>query len=270
MRHAVVHANKNGFLYILDRRNGKPILGIREKKVPQSAAAHTFPTQPWPAGQAFSDQCPNKAALSKLKAPDGKPYKIGCIYTTITDKQFTAFAPAALGGTDWPPSSYSPQTGYMYLCSKDGIATWKDIPVANEKLKKLGDFSQVIGLTPGKNNPARKVDGALVAMNLRNNHVAWKVKWPNDMCYSGVMSTAGGLTFVGRNKGYLQAYDSKTGKLLWTSPKLKAGVNAPAVTYTANAKQYIVVFAGGNGIATAFGGVKPNYGSELYAFELPS
>jgi glucose dehydrogenase len=89
------------------------------------------------------------------------------------------------------------------------------------------------------------------------------------MCYSGVMSTAGGLTFVGRNRGYLQAYDSKTGNLLWTSPKLSAGVNAPAVTYTANGKQYIVVFAGGNGIASLFGGVKPNYGSALYAFALP-
>jgi len=269
MTPAIVHANKNGFLYILNRRNGKPILGIREKKVPQSAAAHTFATQPWPRGQAFSSQCPNKAQFSKLKAPDGKPYKVGCIYTTVTDKQFTVFAPNPLGGADWPPSSFSPQTGFMYICSKNGVASWKDIPEDQEHLKPLGDFSQVVGLTPKKGSPASRVDGTLVAMNLRNNRVAWTVTWPKDMCYSGVMSTAGNLTFVGRNGGFLQAYNSRNGKLLWTSPKLRAGVNAPAVTYTANGKQYIVVFAGGNGIATAFGGVKPNYGSELYAFALP-
>jgi glucose dehydrogenase len=113
------------------------------------------------------------------------------------------------------------------------------------------------------------VDGTLVAMNMRTNRIAWKNTWPGDMCYSGVMSTAGNLVFVGRNKGYLQAYDTRNGKLLWTSPKLAAGVNAPAVTYTADGKQYVVVFAGGNGIASLFGGVKPNYGSEMYAFALP-
>src|SRR5207247_3710590 len=107
------------------------------------------------------------------------------------------------------------------------------------------------GLTPKKGSPAAKIDGALVAMNLRTNRIAWKKTWPNDMCYSGVMSTAGGLTFVGRNRGYLQAYDSKTGNLLWTSPKLSAGVNAPAVTYTAHGKQCIVVVEGGDGIESA-------------------
>jgi glucose dehydrogenase len=90
------------------------------------------------------------------------------------------------------------------------------------------------------------------------------------MCYSGTISTAGNLVFVGRNAGHLEAYNARTGKLEWRSPKLKAGVNAPPVTYTANGKQYVAVFAGGNGIASLFGGVKPYYGASFYAFELPS
>src|SRR5207244_11565567 len=117
------------------------------------------------------------------------------------------------------PSSVDQTSGRMFLCSKDGVAMWKDIPADREKLKPLGDFSQVVGLTPKKGSPASKVDGALVAMNLRTNKIAWKKSWPNDMCYSGVMSTAGGLVFGGRNHGYLQAYDWETGTLLGPAPE---------------------------------------------------
>jgi glucose dehydrogenase len=105
-------------------------------------------------------------------------------------------------------------------------------------------------------------------MNMRNNRLVWAVKWPT-ICYSGVTTTAGNLLFVGQNEGFLKAYDARNGKLLWTSPKLKGGVNAPPVTYTANGKQYVAVFAGGNGIASLFGGTKPFYGSTFYAFAIP-
>ena len=59
-------------------------------------------------------------------------------------------------------------------------------------------------------------------------------------------------------------------KRLWRSPKLRASVNAPPITYTVNGKQYVAVYAGGNSIVSGLGSVKPRYGSELYVFALPA
>jgi PQQ-dependent dehydrogenase (methanol/ethanol family) len=265
----IAHAGKTGWVYILDRTNGKPLIGINERKVPQLRSVNTYPTQPYPVGDAFSKQCATKKAYAGKLAPNKKPYKVGCIYTPYDDKQFVAFAPSALGGTNWPPSAYSPDTGYMYLCSKDSESPWRAIPAEKQKLKPLGDFSQIEGLFPGGGSVNVKSTGRVVAMNLRNNRIVWQVRWPS-ICYSGVTTTAGNLVFVGTNEGFLHAYNAKNGKLLWKSPKLKAGVNAPPVTFTANDKQYVGVFAGGNGIASIFGGTKPFYGSTFYAFAIPS
>ena len=264
----IAQAGKTGWVYILNRTNGKPIFGIPERKVEQLASVHTSPTQPIPVNAKFSQQCATKSAYAGKKAPDGNPYKVGCIYTPYDDKQFVAFAPAALGGANWPPSAYSPRTGYMYICSKDSESAWKAVPAQDQKLQALGDFSQIEGLTPGAGVTVPST-GRLVAMNMRNGRIAWSVKWPT-ICYSGMTATAGNLVFTGTNEGRLQAYNARTGKLIWQSPKLKGGVNAPVVTYKVNDKQYVAVFAGGNGIASIFGGSKPNYSSRFYAFALPS
>lgn len=265
---ALAHAGKTGWVYILNRSNGKPLYGIPEVKVPQLKSVNTYPTQPIPKGDAFSKQCATKSAYAGKKAPDGKPYTVGCLYEPYDDKGFVAFAPAALGGANWPPSSYSPDTGFLYICSKDSESAWRAVPAEDQKLQALGDFSQIEGLTPGAgvNVPST---GRIVAMNMRNNRLVWAKKWPT-ICYSGMTTTAGNLLFTGTNEGYLRAYNARTGALLWQSPKLKGGVNAPVVTYKVNDKQYVAVFAGGNGIASIFGGSKPNYSSRFYAFALPS
>jgi quinohemoprotein ethanol dehydrogenase len=271
-RKALASMGKTGWVYILDRRTGVPILGIPEKKVPQEPSQHTWPTQPIPNGEPFAAQCANKALWSKWKAPDGKPVKIGCAFTPYNDKHYTVFAPTALGGTDWPPSSYSSKTGYMYICSKDSSGAWKALPpVKAGGLKPLGNFFQIEGLFQPKGSPGLKPLGKVVAMNMRTNKRVWSAAFsPGDMCYSGIMSTAGGLVFVGRNDGHLQAYDDFTGKLLWTSPKLIASVGAPPMTYTVNDKQYVAVYAGGNGIEAGSATAKIKYGSDLYTFALPS
>ena len=216
-------------------------------------------------------QCAPKDVWSKWKAPDGKPVKVGCLYTPYNEKQYTAFAPQPLGGVDWPPSSYSSQTGYMYVCSKDSSGAWKALPESEAgKLKPLGNFFQIEGLFAPPGSPALNVVGKVVAMNMRTNRRVWTATFPvGDMCYSGIMSTAGGLVFVGRNNQTLQAYDDRTGKLLWTSPKLIASVAAPPMSYTVDGKQFVAVYAGGNGIAAGSGKTKVKYGSDLYTFAIP-
>jgi quinohemoprotein ethanol dehydrogenase len=168
---------------------------------------------------------------------------LGCLYQPYDASHYGAFAPAALGGADWPPSSYSSNTGYMYVCSKDSSSAWKAVPFTKKtKLQPLGNFFQIEGLGPPPGSP--KWAGSVVAMNMRDNTRA---------C----------------NDGQLQAYSDTTGKLLWSSPKLHQSVNAPAMTYSVDGKQYIAVYAGGNSIAQGFGGAKIKYGSDLYVFTLP-
>jgi PQQ-dependent dehydrogenase (methanol/ethanol family) len=270
-RHLIANAGKTGWVYILDRKTGKPFLGITEKPVPQSEYQNTYATQPIPKGEPFSDQCAPKS-WANWKAPDGNPVTVACLYFPYNDTNYTAFAPSALGGADWPPSAYDPQTGNMYICAKNSSTAWKALPQGTAgKLKPLGNFFQVDGLFPAKGSPAVSPTGTVVAMNMHTNKVAWTVKFPvGDMCYSGAMTTAGGLVFVGRSNNTLQAYDANTGKLLWTSPKLEAAVGAAPMTWSAGGKQYVGVYAGGNGLTASFGTVPPHYGSELYAFTLPS
>jgi alcohol dehydrogenase (cytochrome c) len=271
-RKAVVSIGKTGWVYMLDRETGKPILGINEKKVPQEKSQHTYPTQPVPVGEPFARQCPNNmAAWKKWKSPDGKPVRFGCIFTPYNEKSWTVFSPQPLGGADWPPSSYSNQTGYLYICSKDAANAWKALPEKTAgKLKPLGNFFQIEGLYPAPGSPAKKVVGHIVAMDMRTNTKVWDKAFPvGDPCYSGMLSTAGGLVFVGRNDRTLEAYDAKTGERLWKSPKLAAGVAAPPAAYKVNGKEYISVYAGGNGLGAAFGTVKAYYGSDLYTFALP-
>jgi PQQ-dependent dehydrogenase (methanol/ethanol family) len=270
-RHVIASMGKTGWVYELDRITGKPVLGIKEKKVPQLAQMHTAKTQPIPVGQPFAAQCAPQA-WKKWKAPDGKPVQVGCIFTPYGTDHYTAFAPTALGGADWPPSSYSPKTGYMYICSKDASSAWKALPITKStKLQPLGNFFQIDGLFSPPGTPGRKAVGTVVAMNMRSNTKVWRAAFPaGDMCYSGVTSTQGGLVFVGRNSGQLQAYSDTTGKLLWSSPKYPQSIAAPAMTYSLNGKQYVAVYAGGNSISAGSGTVKVKYGSDLYVFALPS
>jgi quinohemoprotein ethanol dehydrogenase len=271
-RNAIASMGKTGWVYLLDRLTGKPILGIKEKKVPQMASQHTAATQPIPNGQPFAAQCPNTAQWKKWKAPDGKPVTIGCLFQPYDTTHYTVFAPTALGGADWPPSSFSDKTGYMYICSKDSSSAWKALPVEQStKLKPLGNFFQIEGLYATPGSPAKKPIGKVVAMNMRTNTKVWESAFPaGDLCYSGILSTAGGLVFAGRNDGRLQAYNDTTGKVLWSSVKVPQSIAAPAMTYAIDGKQYIAVYAGGNAIASGFGTSTVKYGSDLYVYALPS
>ena len=259
---AIAHAAKTGWVFILNRYG--QALRHPEVKVPALGSTRRDSRSQW---RPVLEAVRQRSAYAGKKAPDGKPYqKVGCLYTPYDDTGFVAFAPGALGGANWPPSAYSPDTGFMYICSKDTETAWKAVPAEDQKLQALSDFSQIEGSAPGEgvNVPST---GRIVAMNMRNNKLVVR-EVADDLLQHA--ATAGNLIFTGTNEGYLRAYNARTGRLLWQSPKLKGGVNALVVTYKVNDKQYVAVFAGGNGIASLFGGSKPNYSSRFYAFALPS
>src|SRR5207237_535345 len=91
---------------------------------------------PHPVGDAFADQCAHKEDYTNpktgkpTKAPDGKPYKIGCIFTPYNSKQYVAYAPGTEGGEDWTPSSFNPNTHFQYVCGYNGNSGRPNRPTA--------------------------------------------------------------------------------------------------------------------------------------------
>src|SRR5438270_1857351 len=103
-RKGIAEAGKTGWVYILDRTDGKPLIGIDERPVPQEPRQKTAKTQPYPRGDATVPQC-----------ADPQPgIKTGCIFQPFWDEP-VALQPSGQGGTNWSPMPYSPDTGYFYV-----------------------------------------------------------------------------------------------------------------------------------------------------------
>jgi PQQ-dependent dehydrogenase (methanol/ethanol family) len=288
MRHAISAPGKTGWLYILDRNSGKPLIGIPEKKVPQEKTQFTSPTQPHPVGDAFADQCAHKEDYTNLKTgkllngPDGHPYKIGCIFTPYNTKQYVAYAPGTEGGVDWQPSSFNPQTNLQYVCGYNGNTALEAYPPAQLPKWVAGQsyfgsrfgYGRVTGFGVAETpDQGATRGGYLTAMDVRTNRVAWRVKMPTlGDCFAATFTTAGGLVFVGHesttNPTY-SAYDAATGKNLWNyKTNYKVGISAPGITYKVNGKQYVAVLQGGGG-GNSNQQRPVGHGDALIAFALP-
>jgi glucose dehydrogenase len=145
--------------------------------------------------------------------------------------------PGANGGVEWSPMAVNPTLRLAYAANLHQPMTYhvEASQYPGGKLWLGGAFKTI---------PGEEQWGRLVAVNLDTGKVAWGVKTPQPLI-GGVLATAGGLVFNGEANGWFKAYDAATGKELWKY-QCGAGVNAPAVTYTINGKQYIAVAAGGN------------------------
>src|SRR4051812_5174019 len=262
-RQALAEASKTGWVYILDRRNGKPIFPIPEKRVPQNAAQKTSPTQPIPTPEPVVPHEVTDASFKTIKSlarksPETKklPVARGSIYTPLDPKQVTVVQPGPTGGNNWPPASYNPKTHMFYTCQ---LAAPGGYSVGLTKPRKdrgaspyLASIWTIAGFTP---NP-----GTLAAVDVTTGKIAWQTKW-KDACYSGSTTTAGNLVFVGRNNGNLQALDARSGKQLW-SFQTGAGANNTATVFRYKDHQYVGFYAGGNGLAATA------HGDNLWMFGL--
>jgi quinohemoprotein ethanol dehydrogenase len=267
-RPAVAYVNKVGMTFVIDRVTGKPLIPVKETKVPQnhSDGVNTWPTQPVPATQnvLFNPigkdgiPCTSTDAVTSLgtpfataTAPDGKPYKIGCAYTPYDTTQYTVMPFEMM---DWPASSYSPQNHTMITCGVTGRATaMEQIPAASQVASTFGGLgANRLGVSDGSTPISNS--GNFTALNVETGKLTFHQHWPA-ICYSGSVNTAGGLTFVGhfgsgdgsKGDGYLEAVDTKTGKSLWTSAPMPYPVASAPITYSVNGKQFVTVEVGGAG-----------------------
>jgi quinohemoprotein ethanol dehydrogenase len=275
MRHALAEASKTGWVYILDRTNGKPLVGIDERAVPQEPRQHTSATQPFPVGDAFTPQSITaqeatrlhtaRAAAAKaaggeanLSRPKWDYVNEGKIFTPFWGQRGVISTPSTIGGTNWPPSSYNPETGYLYVCSAEAVSIFTSSEAEYDPAKVAAgeDF-----LGSAFNAPDGSVlRGTFTAMDVKTNKIAWQKQW-DDSCYSGSVTTAGGLVFVGHNDGRLIAYDARNGDQLWEF-QTGAGANATATVFERDGKQYVMLVSAGS----ALGGTM--HGDSVWLFGL--
>jgi alcohol dehydrogenase (cytochrome c) len=224
---ALGEAGKTGWVYLLDRESGTPLVGIDERLVPQIGEQNTAATQPYPAGDPFVPQACTADIGNYPTAGIFTPFKTDPIL----------MCPGANGGSEWSASSYSQQTGLMYVCGIHQPQIWTGKPdlIAQGTLRLGSAF-----VTP----PGGQTSGTFTAIDVKTNRKAWQVQ-TDQMCIGGSLATAGGLVFAGEGNGNFDAYDAKSGQRLWQF-QTGAGANAPAVTYEVNGQQYVAVAAGGN------------------------
>jgi quinohemoprotein ethanol dehydrogenase len=234
LRKGVAQAGKTGWVYILDRVTGAPLVGMEDRVVPQEPRNATAATQPYPIGDPF---VPHEVVM----APEGIDLvNKGRIFTPFwTDP--VVVAPGLAGGANWPPSAVDPRRGHMYICANDRPFTYAAHDIGTERPEPGSNYTGggFLGY------PLWNM-GVFAAMDLRSNKVVWQRHW-KDPCNSGVTATASGLLFVGRNDGRLTAMNSDNGTLLWEF-QTGAGMNAPVTIFEHQGKQHVLAYSAGNAL----------------------
>ncbi|HEY5333124.1 MAG TPA: PQQ-binding-like beta-propeller repeat protein, partial [Solirubrobacterales bacterium] len=102
--------------------------------------------------------------------------------------------------------------------------------------------------------------GFLTAYDMSTGKIVWHDEFP-ESCYSGAVTTAGGLVFMGQNNGELQAFNVETGEKLW-SFQTGAGANATVTPFEDEGEEKIAIYAGGNSLAAT------PHGENFWVFSL--
>jgi len=274
---AIAEIGKTGLLYILDRRNGKPIYGVEERSVPKSdvEGEQNWPTQPFPLKPApLGRNTFSPDELAKV-TPEHEKYCIDLLGREggmHNNGPFTPYGatlavvfPGTLGGNDWNPMSFDPKLGYLFVNTQDlgsigKVAKNKEgARTPYERVSPLGGVGRFWDKDKGW--PCQQPPwGRLFAVDVNTGEIAWqsvlgitedlpedkrKTGRPN---IGGSLATAGGLVFIGATTdSRFRAFNSKTGEELWVT-KLEASAHSAPMTFRGkDGKQYVVIVATGGG-----------------------
>ena len=210
-RKALVHFDKNGFAYTMDRATGEVLLA--EKYV-------------------FT----NWAKSIDLKT--GRPVLDSTKLTGASRGETKYICPSLEGGkSPASPAAYSPHTGLFYLATVNMCMNY-----ATEKTTRLRGTPYIGATTPYQVGPGGNM-GAFVAWDATTGRRVWEIKEKFPV-WSGAVATAGDVVFYGTLDGWFRAANAKTGKLLW-SFKVGSGVVAAPITFRGpDGKQYVAVYSG--------------------------
>src|SRR6201996_6857325 len=259
---AVGEPEKTGWAYVVDQENCKPVYPIPEVKVPQDPSQKTFPTQPEPTMEPFTPINPVKASVEKsaegVSGDKPKPKVVGVPdFTPMSSDPnvMNVVANAAVGGDNWPPSSFDPEEDMYFVCSQSGVLGLI-VPPNEQKYKEGETYIGSDEITAsGSNTP-----GFLTAYDMSTGKIAWQDNF-KESCYSGAVTTAGGLVFVGQNNGELTAFNVENGEKLW-GWQTGAGVNTTVTPFEDEGEEKVAIYAGGNSL-----GATP-HGEAFWVFSL--
>jgi alcohol dehydrogenase (cytochrome c) len=214
-RPLMLHASRNGFFYVFDRRDGKLLLW---KPFVRNLT--------WASGIGADGR--------PVRLPNQDPSPAG-----------TKVCPSQDGATNWFSPSYNPATGLYYVQTfeKCSIYTKSDQGAWESGKSYLGG-SQKTATDP-------KPQRILKAIDIHTGAIKWELPQPGPaQSWGGTLTTATGLVIFGEDGGALMAADAATGKPLW-SFQTNQNWKASPMTYVFDRKQYIAVAAGSTIIALA-------------------
>ena len=294
---AIVQATKQGWAYVFDRKTGKPVWPMEERKVPASdvPGEKTSPTQLYPTWplpfelqEVTVDELIDFTPELRAQAVElASKYRMGPIFTPPSlaedpedGTQGTFVMPGANGGANIPGGAVvDPETGIFYVASEKRHSV---IRLVNDPEKSKMNY---ISLGPGGIRGPQGLQllkppySRIVAIDMNTGKHLWNIPNGNtpkslsehpalegvDLPQTGNMAHAGlvitkTLLFSGEGRGgdpWFRAYDKKTGEVV-AEIELPAQTNHPPMTYMHNGKQYIVMPV-----------AAPGHPAELVALALP-
>jgi alcohol dehydrogenase (cytochrome c) len=239
---ALMTADRNGFFYVLDRRDGKLL------------SATPFVYVNWAKG-IDGDGHP-------IEVPEKRPRK---------DVWARDICPSFYGGKNFPPVSYDPETKLVYIPTFNICMDEVGRDVAEPK---KGAFFLGTEFDAGKYGPGGH-GGEFIAWDPVASKKVWGIKETMPFV-GGALSTAGGVVFYGNMQGELKAVDGKTGDILWRF-QTGSGIHQGPITYELGGKQYVAAVSGHLVGPPSFMGEtgqkilsSTTEGGTLFVFELPS
>jgi quinohemoprotein ethanol dehydrogenase len=217
-RKVLLHAPKNGFFFVIDRRNGKFI------------SAKNFVDVNWATGYGA----------------DGRPIEIP---EARSEKPHDTI-PGPYGAHNWQPMSFNPRTGLVYLPVQNVPLNLMDDKNwtfnGNQPGEPHGGLGWNLAMFANVEPPKSKPFGRLIAWDPVAQREVWRQEYVSPW-NGGTLTTAGNLVFEGTADGRFIAYDATTGEKLWESAT-GTGVVAAPCTYVIDGKQYMSIAVGWGGV----------------------
>jgi alcohol dehydrogenase (cytochrome c) len=209
MRKVIMHADRNGFFYVIDRANG------------QLLKAYPFGKVNW---------------ATHIDMKTGRPVETD-IRKRMESGEEVELWPFS-GTKNWAPMSFNPKTNTVYL---NTINLAQNIKLSDIEYKPGQRYTGAV--TRRVRPSGADTEGFHQAMDPLTGKLKWQIKLDDHVTQAGMLSTDGGLVFTGRMTGEFVAIEESSGKVLWQF-KTSSGINSPAITYTFKGKQYVTVLSG--------------------------
>jgi alcohol dehydrogenase (cytochrome c) len=210
-RKLLLHADRNGMFYVLDRTDGKFL------------SATAFVYQNWNSG--FDANGRPQVVPGSNSSPEGSFF----VYPTLG------------GGTNFQAPSYSPITGLFYLAYSENGQRYVSQPVTFEQGRQYIGRGQAGAASARPGEPA--ASSGIKALDPETGATKWDFKTAQGSLQNGVLATAGNVLFASIRDGNLAAIDARTGAHLWHFQTGTTPAASP-MSYAVGGRQYIAIAAG--------------------------